>query len=105
MSQWDRTNLASITVYVGEKDYHQRQQLRDLLQAEGIKNVSTHATASSLKTLMFSVPPDLLVLSDDFDPKILDLIRDIRFNQLGLNPFIIITMLVAQRGAPASKKQ
>ena len=69
MLQLDRANLASITVFVGEKDFHDRQKLRDMFQAEGIKNVSTHANVSSLQPLLNEVPPDLLVLSDDFDPR------------------------------------
>ena len=72
--------------------------------AEGIKNVSTHSSASSLRSLMNDVPPDLLVLSDDFDPEVFNLIREIRFNQLGHNPFVIITMLVSQRGKASIAK-
>ncbi len=104
MPQLDRTNLASITVFVGERDYHLRQQLRELFMAEGIKNVSTHSDVSSLRSLMADVPPDLLVLSDNFDPDVFDLIRQIRFNQLGHNPFVIITMLIGPRGGANAAK-
>ena len=79
MAQLDRANLASLTVFVGERDYHLRQQLRELFMAEGIKHVSTHSSAESLRALMLEVPPDLLLLSDDFDPEVFNLIRDIRF--------------------------
>ncbi|MEQ9110461.1 MAG: hypothetical protein RIF37_14465 [Rhodospirillaceae bacterium] len=97
MSQLDRANLASITVYIGEKDYHQRQKLREMFLSEGIKNISTHANVASLRTLMFEVPPDLLVLSDDFDPDVFEVVKEVRFNQLGGNPFIVISVLVGQR--------
>lgn len=98
MSQLDRANLSAISVYVGEKDYHTRQKLREMFVAEGIKNVSTHGSAGSLKALMLDVPPDLLVLSDDFDPKVFEFIQEIRHNKLGQNPFVVISMLVGQRG-------
>lgn len=97
MSQLDRANLSALTVYIGEKDYHTRQKLREMFVAEGIKNVSTHGNAGSLKALMTEVPPDLLVLSDDFDTKVFELIQEIRHNKLGQNPFVVISMLVAQR--------
>lgn len=97
MSQLDRANLSAITVYVGEKDYHTRQKLREMFVAEGIKHVSTHGNAGSLKALMNEVPPDLLVLSDDFDPKVFEFIQEVRHNKLGENPFIVISMLVGQR--------
>lgn len=97
MSQLDRSNLSTITVYVGEKDYHQRQQLREMFVAEGIKNISTHANAQSLRSLMFEAPPDLLVLSDDFDEDVFELAKEVRFNKLGINPFIIISFLIGQR--------
>ncbi len=71
---------------------------------EGIKNVSTHSSATSLRSLMVDVPPDLLVLSADFDPDVFNLIKEIRFNQLGHNPFVIITMLISQRNKASITK-
>lgn len=104
MSKLDRSNLSTITVYVGEKDYHQRQQLREMFVAEGIKNISTHANAQSLRSLMFEAPPDLLILSDDFDEDVFELAKEIRFNKLGLNPFIIISFLIGQRNTANIEK-
>lgn len=97
MSQLDRSNLSTITVYVGEKDYHQRQKLREMFVAEGIKNISTHANAQSLRSLMFEVPPDLLILSDDFDEDVFEMVKEVRFNKLGQNPFCIISLLIGQK--------
>ncbi|MBT4739731.1 MAG: response regulator [Rhodospirillaceae bacterium] len=104
MSQLDRANLAAITVYVGEKDYHQRQKLREMFVAEGIKNISTHANAQSLRSLMFETPPDLLVLSDDFDDDVFELAKEVRFNRLGQNPFIIISFLINPRNTENIEK-
>lgn len=96
MPQLDRSNLSSLTVYVGEKDYHLRQQLREMFVAEGIKNVSTHSSVESLRALMDEVPCDLLMMSDEFDNDVFNIIREVRFSQLGVNPFIVISMLVNQ---------
>lgn len=104
MSQLDRANLSTITVYVGEKDYHQRQQLREMFMAEGIKNISTHANVETLRSLMLEVPPDLLVLSDDFAEDVFELVKEVRFNKLGENPFCIISLLIGQRNTANIEK-
>jgi len=96
MPHLERANLRSLTVYVGEQDYHQRQRLREMFLAGGVKNVSLHSNIESLRSLMFDIPPDLLVLSDNFDPDMFDLVRDVRFSQIGFNPFIGISILVTQ---------
>ncbi len=95
MYHLDRAHLGEITVYVGEKDYHDRQKLRDMLVAEGIKNVSTHSSMDSLQPLMQEVPPDLLLLSDTLDPNVFEMAKEVRFNKLGHNPFIIISLLIS----------
>jgi len=97
MYHLDRAHLGEITVYVGEKDYHDRQKLRDMLVAEGIKNVSTHSSMDSLQPLMQEVPPDLLFLSDTLDPNVFELAEEVRFNKLGQNPFIISLLVSPNR--------
>lgn len=81
-----------------------RQSIRDMFQTEGIKNVSTHATAESLRNLMSEIPPDMLVLSDDFDSSVFDMVKEVRHNQLGDNPFVLITVLVDPKHRDALQK-
>lgn len=95
MANIDRENLKKATVYIGETNYHERNKLRDMFIAQGLKQVVCHSTLSSLRGLIAEVPPDLLVISDDFDSAIYDLVRDIRFQKLGENPFLLISMLVS----------
>jgi AmiR/NasT family two-component response regulator len=95
MANLDRDNLKRATVYIGETNYHERNKLRDMFLAQGLKQVVCHSTLSSLRHLITEVPPDLLVLSDDFDPAIYDLVRDIRFQRVSENPFMLISMLVS----------
>jgi len=94
MARLDAGTLKKATVYIGEKNYAARQQLRDLFLAQGLKQIVCHATIANLRDLVAEMPPDLLVLSDDFDPGIYDLVREIRFQKLGDNPFMLISMLV-----------
>lgn len=95
MANLDRENIKKAAVYIGETNYHERNRLRDMFLAQGMKQVVCHSTLSSLQGLIVEVPPDLLVLSDDFDPGVYDLVRDIRFQRLGENPFMLISMLVS----------
>jgi response regulator RpfG family c-di-GMP phosphodiesterase len=95
MARLDRESLRKVTVFIGEKNYYERQQTRDVFLAQGVKAVVCHATAASLRTMLLETPPDMLVLSDDFDPEVFDLIREIRHQKVGDNPFMLITVTVA----------
>lgn len=95
MANLDRENLKKATVYIGETNYYERNKLRDMFLAQGLKQVVCHATIDSLRGLITEVPPDLLVLADNFDAGIYNLVRDIRFQRLGDNPFMLISMLVS----------
>jgi response regulator RpfG family c-di-GMP phosphodiesterase len=95
MARLDRESLRKVTVYIGEKNYYERQQTRDMFLAQGVRSVVVHATAASLRTLLLENPPDMLVMSDDFDPEVFALIREIRHQKIGENPFMLITMTVA----------
>jgi response regulator RpfG family c-di-GMP phosphodiesterase len=94
MARLDSSSLKKVTVYVGEKNYYERQQLRDMFLAQGIKAVVCHATVEALKAMLLENPPDMLVLSDDFDPAVFDLVKEIRHHKVGDNPFMLITMMV-----------
>ncbi len=94
MPRLDADTLKKATVYIGEKSYAERQRLRDMFMAQGLKQVVCHSTLSDLRKQLMDTPPDLLVFGSDFDPKIYDLIRDIRFQTVGENPFMLISVLV-----------
>ncbi len=95
MAILDRENLKKATVYIGETNYYERNKLRDMFLAQGLKQVVCHANIESLRGLITEVPPDLLVLADNFDPGIFNLVRDIRFQRVSDNPFMLISMLVS----------
>lgn len=95
MAQIDRESLSKITVYVGEKNYYERNQLRDMFKAHGITQVVCHSSLASLRDLVFQHPPDILFIADDFDPEIFATIEEIRHQKLGDNPFVLVTMMVS----------
>ena len=104
MPRLDKDMLRKITVYIGEKNYYERNQLRDMFKSQGITQIVCHANMSGLKEVMVQVPPDLLVISDDFDTDVFGAIKEIRAQKLGDNPFLLITMLVGAN-RPHSLKQ
>ncbi|MCB2108210.1 MAG: response regulator transcription factor [Rhodobacteraceae bacterium] len=89
-----KDNLRKVTVYIGEKNYYERNQLRDMFKAQGITQIVCHSTLAGLKDLMFQIPPDLLVIGDDFDPDVFELVSEVRHQKLSDNPFMLITVLV-----------
>jgi response regulator RpfG family c-di-GMP phosphodiesterase len=94
MARIDRESLSKITVYVGEKNYYERNQLRDMFKAQGITQVC-HSSLASLREVVFEQPPDILFISDDFDPEVFGMIEEIRHHKLGDNPFLLVTMLIS----------
>lgn len=95
MPRLDKDSLRKITVYIGEKNYYERQQLRDMFKSQGLIQIVCHANLAAMKEVMLQMPPDLLVISDDFDEEVFATIREIRNQKLGDNPFMLITMLVS----------
>ncbi|MHB1206936.1 MAG: PleD family two-component system response regulator, partial [Rhodospirillaceae bacterium] len=91
----NQETLRKATVYIGEKNYYERQVLRDMFLAQGLKQIVCHATIDALRDMLFEVPPDLLVLAADFDPRVFELIKEIRMQRIGENPFMLISMMVA----------
>jgi DNA-binding response OmpR family regulator len=97
----NQDNLRKATVYIGEKNYYERQLLREMFLAQGLKQIVCHSTLDALRDMLFEVPPDLLVLAADFDPRVFEFIREIRMQRIGENPFMLITMMVAPTQAQA----
>ncbi len=101
--EFDLQQMDRVVVFIGEPDDDARKELRQILNHAGLKQVSAHASLANLKALMAQMSPDLIILADDLDPGVFDFIRDIRHNRLGINPFVLITTLVAPDHTDAVK--
>ncbi len=104
MSDFDLQQLDRVVAFVGEPDDVSRQELCQILNHAGLKQVSAYPDLATLRTLIAQTPPDLIIVADDLDPAVFDFIRDIRHNRLGANPFVLITTLVAPDHVDAVKK-
>ena len=104
MSDLDLHTLEKAIVFVGEPDEQVRKSLRQILIHAGLQQVSVHGSLDNIKSLMKSMTPDIIFLSDELDPGVFDFVRDIRHNKIGSNPFVLITTLVAPENKDSVKK-
>ena len=107
----DRDKLADIEIFVGDPNEQVRDSLRSIMRAEGMRRINTFGRTDDLMEALKKAPPDLLLLSDDFDEKekevkdrVFTMVRDVRHFRLGINPFILITMMIAQDNDTGIKK-
>jgi len=96
MAKLERDKLADIEIYVGDPNEQVRDSLRSIMRAEGMRRINTFIRFEDFLENLKKSTPDLLLLADDFDDNIFDVVRDIRHFRLGNNPFMLITMLIAQ---------
>jgi DNA-binding NarL/FixJ family response regulator len=104
MSDFDLQSMEKVVAFIGDPDEQSRRELRQILGHAGVKQISTHGNLTNLANMLAQVPPDLLVLSDDLDPKVFDFIRDLRHNKIGTNPFLVIITLVGSDHIEAVKR-
>lgn len=71
-----------------------------MLRQQGIQFCRGVHDLRRLENAILERPTDLIVASDDLDPRIFKLMRRIRLNEIGANPFAVITMMVE----PSSKR-
>lgn len=94
MKKFDKDKLAELDIYLGEPNEQVREGLRAMLRAEGLRRTRTFARIDDLMNAMKERSPDLLVVTDDIDPNIFQIVKDIRHHRIGRNPFIIISFMV-----------
>lgn len=104
MKKFDKDKLAELDIYLGEPNEQVREGLRAMLRAEGLRRTRTFARIDDLMNAMKERSPDLLVVTDDIDPNIFQIVKDIRHHRIGRNPFIIISFMVNPEEDRAIKK-
>jgi len=104
IKKFDKDKLGDIDVYLGEPNEQVRESLRAMMRGEGIRRTRTFSRIDDLVNAIKEAPPDLLIVSDDIDPSIFDVVRDIRHFKMGRNPFIMVTMMVTAENDALVKK-
>lgn len=75
-----------------------------MLRGEGLRRTRTFSRIEDLMNAMRERSPDLLILTDDIDPEIFQIVKDIRNHKIGRNPFIVISFMVNPEEDRAIKK-
>lgn len=89
-----KDQLGSVEIYLAEPNEQVREGMRGIMRDYGMRRTRTFARMADLIAAIKETPPDLLIAADDTDPKLFDAIRDIRHSRLGINPFIMISLMV-----------
>ena len=86
-----------IDVLLIDTDLNARQGVRTILSNNGFSGVTLGTDLAKVRDAITRRMPDLLLCGTEFpDGKITDLIRDIRLNKIGNNPFMPIIILLGE---------
>jgi len=84
-------NRANVKILLADNDSYMRQGLRNAFGSEGYQNVRTVGKISTLREILMSSLPDLLIIDIDTpDGDAVETVTDIRSGKIGKNPFMPI---------------
>ncbi|MCA0202396.1 MAG: response regulator [Proteobacteria bacterium] len=105
MKKFGRDSLGNVEIYLAEPNEQVREGMRGIMRDYGMKRTRSFARLTDLVNAIKESPPDLLIAADDTDPKLFEMIRDIRHSRIGINPFMMISLMVrAEADGVAVKK-
>lgn len=95
-----KAQLQHLNILIAERSAQVRDSMLAMLREQGIQYCRGAQDLKRMKTAILEKPLDLIVASDDLDPDVFKLMRQLRMNQIGANPFTVLTMMVE----PSSKR-
>ncbi len=104
VKKFDKDKLGDIDLYLGEPNEQVRESMRAMMRGEGYRRTRTFSRIDDLLNAIKEAPPDILIAADDLDPRMFDVIRDVRHFKVGRNPFILITLMVKAENDDVVKK-
>lgn len=94
LKKFGKDKLSDVEIYLGEPNEQVREGMRAIMRDYGMRRTRTFARMDDLIKAIKETPPDLLIAADDIDSTLFDAVRDIRNSRIGLNPFIMISLMV-----------
>ncbi|MCK5778431.1 MAG: response regulator [Rhodospirillales bacterium] len=92
-----RHTFDQVDVLLVDTDLNARQGVRTILSNNGFSGVTLGTDLAKVRDAVNSRMPDLLLCGTEFpDGKVTDMIRDIRQNRIGNNPFMPIIVLLSE---------
>ena len=104
VKRFDKDKLSDIDLYLGEPNEQVRESMRAMMREQGYRRTRTFARLDDLLNAIKEAPPDILIAADDLDPRMFEVIRDIRHFKVGRNPFILVTLMVKAENDDVVKK-
>lgn len=93
----NKTFFDQIDVLLVDTDLNARQGVRTILSNNGFTGVTLGTEIAKIRDALTSRMPDILLCGTEFpDGKITDLIRQIRNNEVGNNPFMPVIILMGE---------
>jgi DNA-binding NarL/FixJ family response regulator len=86
--------IRDIELYLGEPKEGTRQGLVSMLRGMGLKNVSAFSSAERLTGALKVKSPDALLVSSDIHANLFGLLKSVRDQDIGLNPFTVISVVI-----------
>ena len=104
LKKFDKDKLSDIDLYLGEPNEQVRESMRAMMREQGYRRTRTFSRLDDLLNAIKEAPPDILIAADDLDPRMFEVIRDIRHFKVGRNPFVLITLMVKAENDDVVKK-
>ena len=90
-----RTTFDKVDLLLIDTDLNARQGVRTILLNNGFREITQGSDITRLRDILTRTMPDILLCGTEFpDGSIFDVIRDIRHNRLGNNPFMPIIVFL-----------
>jgi DNA-binding response OmpR family regulator len=104
VKKFGRDNLGHVEIYLAEPNEQVREGMRGIMRDYGMRRTRTFSRMVDLVNAIKETPPDLLIAADDMDASVFNTVRDIRHSRIGLNPFVMISLMVHPETENAIKR-
>ena len=94
MGMQESAAVRDIELYLGDPKEGTRQGLVSMLRGMGLKNVSAFSSAERLTGALKVRSPDALLVSSDIHANVFGLLKSVRDQDIGLNPFTVISVVI-----------
>lgn len=94
VSMQESAAVRDIELYLGEPKEGTRQGLVSMLRGMGLKNISAFSSAERLTGALKVRSPDALLVSSDIHANAFGLLKSVRDQDIGLNPFTVISVVI-----------
>jgi len=92
----EQAAVQEIDFYLGDPKEGSRKGLATMLRGMGLKNTKAFESADSLVHAIKHRSPDVLMVTSDIHGDVFKMLKGIREQDIGLNPFTVISVIIEQ---------